>query len=165
MRLRDIFERPTEQSHKSRSCVGLRKHSWSTNDSNVNACAIKEKKFPQTPSSLYDCLHKDYMEGVNLKIFPQHLFIRGFYAFYSHTLCLSQIHTQAASSSATPGTLGNWWSPCHSREGHGYVSWRCFFCMFRHPICRLPRCARLNTMMQFKIIPNSSIPASKIPKR
>ena len=105
------------------------------------------------------------MEGDNLIICPQHLFFRPFYDFYCHPLCLTQMRCQAMRSSTTPGTLGNRRTPLHTHEGHGSVIWRCFFCIFHHPLRRFLRYARLNTMTQCALIPDSSITASKIPKR
>ena len=55
MRLCDSFDRSTGQRRGSRSCVNLRKQSWSTSDSNGNACAIKATVFTSN-SICFGCL-------------------------------------------------------------------------------------------------------------
>ena len=125
----------------------------------------RKQNFLQTPSALQYCLRKDDMEGLNLTIYPQHLVSWSFYTFYCRQLWLSYMSCRAARSSVTPGTLGEWWTPLYAHEGHGSVSWKCFFRIFTNPIFRVLWCSWLNTMTQCVVIPDSSTIASKIPKR
>ena len=125
----------------------------------------RQCNFPQNPPALDDFLHKDDMEGGNLKICPRHLLCPPFYAFYNHHPCLAQMRRLDARSSASPGTLGHWWTCFHAHEGHGYVSCRFFFVYFTTPFVVFPWCDWLNTIRQCAIIPDRSIIASNIPKR
>ena len=124
----------------------------------------RQLHFPQTPSALVYCLHKDYTEEGNLKIYPQHSPRRPFFTFYYHHPCLAQMRRLAVRSSATQGIPVNWWTHLHVHEVHSSVCWRLFFRVFYHP----PHCfllgARLNKMAQCAIIPDRSIIASNFPK-
>ena len=86
-----------------------------------------------------------------------------FYTFYYHHPFLAQMRRMSVRSSVTQLMLENWWTRLNVHEGHGSVSWRCLF-LFHHPLHHFLLCARLNTMTQCAILPDSSIIASNFPK-
>ena len=146
MRLRASFEQPTGQSHGLRSCASLWKHSWSTNGSDVTTHATKTIAFPSNSLCSGWFLHKDDMEGGNMKIHPQHLVCQPLYTFFWLLMCLSQMWCQDERSYANTRTLVNWRTTLHAHEWHGSVSWRCFFVYFTAPfvisyvVLILPQC-------------------------
>ena len=123
----------------------------------------RQQYIPQNPSALDVCLHNYDTERGNMKICNQHLPLWPFSAFYCHHR-LSQMRHLALSYYETKGMTGNWWTCYHFHEGHGSVYWRCFFCVFYHPLHRFLQCDWLNIMAQFAIIPDNSIIAINFSK-